>query len=171
MRNVNNYVNINGKKLYEYARKGKEVELPVREIEIFDIKLVDYKEDEIIFEAHVSKGTYIRTLGFDIAKKLGTVGYLSELCRLNIGPFDLKEAIDLDKVSDNSIVPTLEALRRFIPVISVNNQLTVDIKNGKVKEWDASIDGDKLIISDENDNLVALFTKIENKFIFRRGLF
>ena len=67
-------VKVNGKKLYEYARKGQEVELKPREIEIYSINLVEYnKKDMIKFKVFCSKGTYIRTLCEDIAKKLGTI--------------------------------------------------------------------------------------------------
>lgn len=67
-------IKINGKKLYEYAREGKEVKLEAREIEIYKIELLEYQNNKIKFEVECSKGTYIRTLCEDIAKKLGTVG-------------------------------------------------------------------------------------------------
>lgn len=68
-------IKVNGKKLYEYARDGKEVELKPREIEISEISLknIDVKNNEISFEVSCSKGTYIRSLCEDIAKKLGTI--------------------------------------------------------------------------------------------------
>ena len=67
-------IKVNGKKLYEYAREGKAVKLDPREIEIYNIELKSYnKKDEIEFEVKCSKGTYIRTLCEDIAKKLGTM--------------------------------------------------------------------------------------------------
>ena len=62
-------IKINGKKAYEYARKGQEVEIPPREIEIYDIKFISYSNDTIQFEVKCSKGTYIRTLCKDIAKR------------------------------------------------------------------------------------------------------
>jgi tRNA pseudouridine55 synthase len=65
-------IKINGKKLYEYARNGENIEIPEREIEIFSIKLLSFKNDEIEFEVASSKGTYIRTLCEDIAESLGT---------------------------------------------------------------------------------------------------
>ena len=68
-------VKINGKKLYEYSREGQEVEIPKREIEIYEINLlnVDQEIKQIVFEVSCSKGTYIRVLCEDIAQKLGTV--------------------------------------------------------------------------------------------------
>ncbi|MCI9016675.1 MAG: tRNA pseudouridine(55) synthase TruB [Clostridia bacterium] len=68
-------IKVNGKKLYEYARKGQEVEIKPREIEIYDIKLekLDKKNSEIIFTINCSKGTYIRTICEELANKLGTI--------------------------------------------------------------------------------------------------
>ena len=71
-------IKVNGKKLYEYARKGQEVELKPRQIKIYSIQLVgiNEKEKQISFKVKCSKGTYIRSLCEDISKKLGTVGYM-----------------------------------------------------------------------------------------------
>lgn len=66
-------IKINGKKLYEYARNGENVEVPPRNIEIYSINLLKIKDTEMEFEVSCSKGTYIRTLCEDIAKALGTV--------------------------------------------------------------------------------------------------
>ena len=67
-------IKIKGKKLYEYARAGEKVEIPEREIEIYNINFIEKKLNNISFEVECSKGTYIRTLCEDIAKKLGTIG-------------------------------------------------------------------------------------------------
>ena len=89
-------IKINGKKLYELAREGKEIEREAREIEIYAIELIKIKEEdnivkEIEFKVNCSKGTYIRVLCEDIAKKLGTCGYMSELRRTRVGNFTLKD--------------------------------------------------------------------------------
>ncbi|PIP67376.1 MAG: tRNA pseudouridine(55) synthase TruB [Parcubacteria group bacterium CG22_combo_CG10-13_8_21_14_all_41_9] len=84
---------IKGKKLYELARKGIEVKRKAQDIEIYDIKLVSYKDDILKIECRVSSGTYIRTLAHDIGQKLGCGAYLEELKRTRIGDFELKDAI------------------------------------------------------------------------------
>ena len=84
-------VKVNGKKLYEYAREGIEVELPKRNINISNIELLSYKDDEIKFKTTVSKGTYIRALIDDICNKLNTVGTMSSLIRTKQGKFTLEE--------------------------------------------------------------------------------
>ena len=78
---------IKGKRAYELARNNEELKLKEIQIEIFDIELINYSHPFITFKAVVSEGTFIRSLGFDIAKKLGTPGALTYLERLNEGEF------------------------------------------------------------------------------------
>ena len=99
-------IKVNGKKLYEYARKGQEVEIKPREIEIYKISLIEINQiaNTIEFEVSCSKGTYIRSLCEDIAKELNTVGYMKELRRVQVGEFLIKDSItveDLQKNEDN----------------------------------------------------------------------
>lgn len=164
-------VHVNGKRLYEYAHKGKTIELPTREIEVFGIELINYSGDEITFKVCVSKGTYIRVLGSDIAKKLGTVGYLEELRRISTGPFNVSEATRIGDLKEENVKSTTEVLSRFIRTVSVNTQEALDIKNGKIKTYPLETTTDKLLVIDEYDNPIALYTNIDNQYIFRRGLF
>lgn len=96
-------IKVDGKKLYEYARKNEEVEIKPREIEIYDIKIINinYDENEIDFEVSCSKGTYIRTLCEDIAKKLETVGYMKELKRTRVNNFKIEYSITLEELESN----------------------------------------------------------------------
>lgn len=93
-------IKVNGKKLYEYARKNIQVEVKPREIEIYDMELSDISEQEkeIVFSVECSKGTYIRSLCEDIAVKLGTVGYMKELKRTVVGQFNINESITVDEL-------------------------------------------------------------------------
>lgn len=95
-------IKVKGKKLYEYARRGENVEVQPRQIEIYNIELqkVDIKKQEIEFKVQCSKGTYIRTLCEDIATKLGTIGYMKELNRTKVGKFGLEEAITIEKLEE-----------------------------------------------------------------------
>lgn len=94
-------IKVNGKKLYEYARSGQEVEVEPREIEIYRIELIEYINNRIEFEVECSKGTYIRTLCENIAEKLGTIGYMKELQRTSIDKFKIKESINLEELSED----------------------------------------------------------------------
>ena len=100
-------IKINGKKLYEYAREGKEVNLEAREIEIYKIQLLEYKNSKIKFEVECSKGTYIRTLCEDIAKKLGTVGYMEELQRTKVNNFKIGDSVLLDDITLENVKENL----------------------------------------------------------------
>ena len=89
---------VNGKKLYEYAREGKDVEIKKRDVEIYKIELLDFNgKDEFTILTKVSKGTYIRSLANDLGRSLGTFGTLTELRRTRSGSFKIGDAI---KVSD-----------------------------------------------------------------------
>lgn len=93
---------INGKKLYELARQGKEIERKPNKITIYSIDLISYKWPRATINVHCQSGTYIRTLGADIGKTLKVGAYLETLIRTQIGKYSLKNAIDLtDLNSDN----------------------------------------------------------------------
>lgn len=99
-------IKINGKKLYEYARNGETVEVPARKIEIYKLDLIDFNEIEQSLEVEIScsKGTYIRVLCEDIAKNLGTVGFMEELNRIKVDKFDIDKSLsfeDLEKNKEN----------------------------------------------------------------------
>ena len=96
-------IKVNGKKLYEYARENKDIEIKPREIEIYSIKIlyINYDENEIDFEVSCSKGTYIRTLCEDIAKKLETCGYMKELKRIRVNNFKIENSISLEELEQN----------------------------------------------------------------------
>ena len=89
-------VKINGRRAYDLARKGVQVEMPEREVRIYDIKVVSYEWPELKIDCKVSSGTYIRALGEDIGKVLGVGGYLTALRRTEIGDFSVKDAVRLE---------------------------------------------------------------------------
>lgn len=96
-------IKVKGKKLYEYAREGKNIEVNGRNIEIYNIKLLDVSEknDEIVFKISCSKGTYIRTVCEDVAEKLNTVGFMKELRRTKVGEFEISQSISIEKIKEN----------------------------------------------------------------------
>ena len=156
-----------GKRLYEYARENIEVEREKRKIEIFDINLLDYKNDEIVFEVTCSKGTYVRVLGEDIAKKLGTVGHLISLKRTRVGNYRLEDAIDVNDIAYNLGKDMIDAIS-FMPVVNVDELDAVNVKNGK----DLFINKQDLYVAIcYNEEVLAIYEKIsENKYHCLRGL-
>ena len=99
-------IKVNGKKLYEYARKSQNVEIPSRNIEIYEIELISIskKDMEITYRVHCSKGTYIRTLCEDISEKLGTVGYMKELKRTRVGNFSMQSSLKITDMNNSEKV-------------------------------------------------------------------
>lgn len=89
-------VKINGQRAYKLAREGKEVEMPVREVMIYEIEILRYEWPELEIRCKVSSGTYIRTLGEDIGKALGVGGYLTVLRRTKIDKYDVEDAMKIE---------------------------------------------------------------------------
>ncbi|HQP92022.1 MAG TPA: tRNA pseudouridine(55) synthase TruB [Candidatus Omnitrophota bacterium] len=92
-----------GKRLYELARKGIEVERKSRPIKIYDLKITRISLPEIDFFVHCSKGTYIRRLGEEIGERLGVGGFISYIRRVSLGPFNIKEAIRIEDLNEGSL--------------------------------------------------------------------
>lgn len=97
-------IKINGQRAYKLARAGKEVEIPSREVEIYNIEILDYTYPELKIRTHVSSGTYIRSLAADIGQILGVGAYLTALRRTKIANFDIKDAGPLDKFDKTGVV-------------------------------------------------------------------
>ncbi|MDO8507091.1 MAG: tRNA pseudouridine(55) synthase TruB [bacterium] len=93
-------IKINGQRAYKKARKGEKFEIPKRNVTIHELDLTEYKYPFVKFRVKCSSGTYIRTLGVDIAEKLGTRGYLTELRRTKIGEHDIKDAKELSSLTN-----------------------------------------------------------------------
>lgn len=93
-------IKVQGKKLYEYARKGEMVKVAPRRIEVYHTKLLEYKQEEaeITFEVSCSKGTYIRTVCEELADRLGTVGYMKDLRRTQVGDFYIDQATKIEDI-------------------------------------------------------------------------
>lgn len=89
---VHSAIKVDGKRLYEFARAGKEVELKPRQIKIYDLKITKIEMPFVEFEVHCGKGTYIRSLAHDFGKALNSGAYLTELRRTKIGDFSVDDA-------------------------------------------------------------------------------
>ena len=88
-------IKINGERAYKLARKGRTPKIPDRKVIIYELELVSYSYPDLVIRAHVSSGTYIRTLAEDIGKKLEIGAYTTELRRTKVGDFDIKNALSL----------------------------------------------------------------------------
>ena len=153
-------VKINGKKLYEYAREGKEIELPKKMVTIYDIQLISditYYNDTTSFyiKTTVSKGTYIRSLIRDIGYKLNTYGCMDSLERTRQGIFNIDNSYTLEEIKNNNYkLLSIEESLPNIPLVEVDNKTLFKIRNGvKLKKFFA---GDMAIIKDKN-KVVAIY--------------
>lgn len=161
---------VNGKRLYEYAREGKEVERKVRNIKIYSLELIEYNHPYITFKVVCSKGTYVRTLGQQIAEKLNTIGYLTSLRRISVGRFNVEDANSISELKENTnlrLLPSLEGLKHY-KMIMVNEKLKNDIMNGKKLFFK---DNEDLLAITENKEALAILEKSEDgKYRVKRGL-
>lgn len=124
-------IKVKGKKLYEYARKGEEVEIQPRKVVIENIELKNF--DEELQQAQIllkcSKGTYIRSIANDLGKNLGCGGYLIKLIRTQAGKFRVENSVQLDGIDvESNLINPLDILS--LPKIAVDNDDLARIKNG-----------------------------------------
>ena len=146
---------VNGKELYKYARQGVEIERKPREITIFSLELVSFEKDEITFLTKVSKGTYIRTLGEDIAEKLGTVGHLTKLTRLEVGPYSLKDAKRSGEVTEKDLLPISKMLSH-LKTFECDETLAKKALNGM--HFRLPINDETILLKDK-DGIIALYKR------------
>ena len=157
-------VKVNGKKLYEYARKGEEVALPKREVEIFNIEpLSEINNSTFTFKCTVSKGTYIRSLIRDIGVSLGTYATMSDLRRTKQGIFNIEDAYTLEDIENNNykILDAKDVLK--LPKVIVDKNLEFKVKNGQVLT--KFFKEDKAMIINQNNELLAIYQKKDDTYV------
>lgn len=148
-------VSIKGKRLYQYAFEGKEIELPKREVTINSIELIDFKKNSFTFKTNVSKGTYIRSLIDDICVKLDTVGTMKNLTRTKQGIFDIKDSYTIEDIKNNNY-KLLNAEDIFdYEVINLTEEEYFRVKNGNtvVKE----LSDNNYILKYDNNIIIAIY--------------
>ena len=149
-------VKVNGKKLYEYARKNESVILPKREVDIKELEVLNIDDDIVKFKALVSKGTYIRSLINDIGVKLGIGATMTDLRRTKQGIFDIKNAYKIDDIKKGNyeFVDIFEALN--LTTFEADDYLLDKIKNGSILENRYNEDA---ILFTKNHEPVAIYKK------------
>ena len=159
-------VRVDGKRLYEYHREETEVDLPVREIEIFELELLSLTPN-LRFRVVCSAGTYIRSLCEDLAKDLDQYGCLSALVRTKVDDFRVDQAVTLEQIAngEGEIHPVLRALTYKV----VQAPSVIDVKNGKLLAIERS---DDLISVVDGSTLLAIYRYDEAKgaYVCVRGL-
>lgn len=155
-------IKIDGKRAYELARAGQEVEIKPRKINIFSLELLDYDFDKKTakFKTHCSNGTYIRSLALDIAETCGTLGYCLSIKRTMVGGLELKNAVLAEEATEKDII-SFDKVINF-PKIKLDENGFQRVKNGNFVSL--SIGDIPFVWLEYNGEIIAL-GKSENKKI------
>lgn len=163
-------IQINGKRLYEYARENIEVEIKEREIEIKELELLDYNNEFIKYRVVCSKGTYVRVLCETVANKLNNIGYMYDLVRTRIGKLNLDSSYTLENIENGNyrLIDIESSLSNFV-VLTLKDRDLYKASNGNVLDF--YIEGNILVVN-ENKETIALYEgdKENNKLVCTRVL-
>lgn len=169
-------VKVNGKKLYEYARENIEVERPKREVTVYELALLSEEEqftgDMIRFSIRVrcSKGTYVRTLAYDIGQKLGYPAHLSDLVRIKSGPFTLEECVPFEEIEqyvqeekiDELLFPMEKGIAH-LPAIVVTEEIEEKVKHGAVLPVIEKMEDCPYAVYNKDKRIIAIYEKHPTK--------
>ncbi len=165
-------IKINGKQAYKLARKGESIEMPPREVEIYALNLLKENIDSACFRVKCSKGTYIRTLGKDMAAFLGTVGHLTQLRRTKCGNFTEKHKILLENLENmlytttrrESLLPIETSLRDIAEIaVSAEDAKKLSVGQGLSPKLYGVLPSESLVAAKYDGCLIALVRIDERK--------
>ena len=158
-------VHVEGRRAYQLARRGSDFELPLRKVFIHSLELLDYEYPKYTLRVRCSTGTYIRSLGADIAIALGSSAIMSRLVRTQIGPFHLANCVNLVDLRSSrdiqeALLPPL-GLLQDITKLQLDEQSCSKLRQGKMLEWDnplqaENLSGAELAVIDLQDRPVAI---------------
>lgn len=167
----------NGKKLYELARKGIEVERKKRKITIHEINILDIDTESYRVKIDVlcSKGTYIRTLCEDIGAKLGVGAYMNTLRRTKTGPFALEDSYRVEELQkmreagtlDEAVIPVDRMFTEY-PAVKLNEKQTKSITNG-IRMSYRGTENQSYRLYDENNKFLCISKCVDGKLILEKS--
>ncbi len=153
----------NGKRLYDYARNDEDIEIESREVEVSEIKIIDWKTPILKVIINCSSGFYVRSFANDLGKKLGSLAVLTSLSRINYGPFEIKDSINIENIN-----PIEKKLISIDSIFLSNKKLVFDVDmeksyyNGKVFSSEnlklSSLKEQDIKIYNSNDEFIGLLT-------------
>lgn len=143
-------IKVNGKKLYEYARNGTNVLLPVKKVFIYELELLEFNNDIIKFRTKVEKGTYIRSLIRDICSSLNTIGTMNSLIRTKQGAFTIDNSYNIGDIKNNNF-----------KLSSIRDLLKFPIYNLSKIEYEKVKNGNKINLSCQEKYVLLLFNNEE----------
>jgi len=164
-------VKVKGRKAYEMARKGEEVELEPRIIDVYHLEVLEWAPPEVVIDVHCSSGTYVRSLANDLGNELGCGAYLVGLRRTKSGSFTLRDAVPLRKLQEafragnwyQYLIPAAEALNDW-PAIELDPDQVEEVRHGHRVPAAAETKLDSMVrgVSMAGE-LVALMVRVENE--------
>lgn len=162
-------IKVKGKRLFEYQRENKEVEIPMREIEVFEIELLDVNADSFVFRTKVSSGTYIRAIVRDALEKMGVIGTLSELRRTAIDEVTVDRCVPLEDVLNGDIraVDLYDVMSRYFQLIELK-----DVKRAKEGKPLRLYKCGRTVVIVNQRNVIAVYEKNDEDGLYHcvRGL-
>ncbi len=161
-------IKVKGKKAYEMAREGNDVDLEARTVTIEKLEIVSYRPPDLSLRIECSAGTYIRSLAHDLGERMGTGAYLAGLRRTKAGPFKIEDAtplamLEVGFIAENweqYVIPAAEALPEF-PILEVNGESLSQLQNGHRIEAKPGSQGMARAI-DADGELVAVLEAVED---------
>ena len=153
-------VKIHGKKLYQYAREGVEVERPARKTHIYNILFIDVSKNELVIEVTCSKGTYIRTLVEDIGNLLNIFTLTDDLRRIGVGHFKEDDMIQLRSIDSETNFDRgfydLSEMVSNIPGIEISDNDEALLRQGSQISFDSTLDSEEIIIRNSNAKIIGV---------------
>ena len=166
-------IKLKGKKLYEYARAGEEVEIPIRQVTVYKLELQDFNKQKQQAKVYIecSKGTYIRSIAHDIGVLSGCSGYLEKLIRVKAGKFTIDKACPLENINTENIktliIPPLETLD--FKQYELNENSLSAVKNGMKIKADIFVEGEYVTLVNEG-KLVSI-AQFQDGFLVQKKVF
>lgn len=153
-------IRVEGRRLYDYARKNEEVTLPKREIEVYEINLLEIKDTTFKFKVKVSKGTYIRSLIRDIGFKLNIPCTMKNLTRTKQGNYSIEDSNTLEEIEKGNykLIPFYDILSNY-PMVEVDEYIENKIRNGRILE--NRYEHDKIVYINKNKEVLAIYEVYE----------
>ncbi len=154
---------IQGVRLYELARKNITVKRESIPVQLFEVKLISLEKGSIRFEVHCSKGTYIRSLGDEIARRLGTVGHLTELRRLSCGGFSINESLTVESLVSGGSDWQAAGYRNYVRLLSSEGLVRRAAQNRRGLENDTDMPQGSLIQGLNRENTIPVSTHLPRR--------
>ena len=160
-------IKVKGKRLYKYAREGREIDIPKRKINVKEIEILSLNKEKAEIKVKVSEGTYIRSLISDIAKDINTFGIVSELKRISIGNLDINHSSYINDIKKLDPKTTPDPLSQNeiidLPILKVNKNDLINIKNGELMNNDLFKTKETYIL-EYDGNVVATYVPFNEKY-------